>query len=65
MMNLYLLLMNTTIISQMWKHVGSICWSITKVAAWITVYCGVSKAFKDLFKLFVAIFPPARQFIFG
>ncbi len=60
MMNLYLILMNTTTISQMWKSVGTICWSITKAAAWITVYCGVSKVFKVLFRIFVAVFLPAR-----
>ncbi len=65
MMSLYLFLMNTTVVSQMWKHVGSICWSITKLAAWATVYCGVSKVFKDLFKTVLVLFPPLRQFVFG
>lgn len=65
MMNLYLFLMNTTMVSQMWKSVGSICWSLTKAAAWITVYSGISKIFKDLFQTVVVLFPPVRQFVFG
>ena len=63
MMSLYLILMNTTIMGDVWKHIGSICWSITKLAAWVMVYCGVSQAFKDVFKTFLVVFPPARQFV--
>ena len=65
MMNLYLILLNTTIVSEAWKIVGSICWSITKCIAWLTVYSGVSCVFKDLFKTFLAVFPSARQFVFS